>query len=107
MNVIEDIIIKLKALKSELNATIEQALRDNEKEIIRLNYDGQLYNKGINRNGEKIKPPYAKSRCLRFWYYWDIYHNTFIFFSIAGTIYLFTTSCKFSSVKPNISSPYL
>lgn len=60
-----DLIAKLKSFEKELLEVIEKAIRDNEDFIIALNYEDQLYDKGIDRDGKKLNPPYAPSTIKR------------------------------------------
>jgi geranylgeranyl pyrophosphate synthase len=59
LDIIANKIKQLKSFESELNQTIEQALRLNESTILAMNYNTQLFNKGIDSEGKKIRPKYT------------------------------------------------
>ena len=61
MEKLQSTIKKLKALKRGLLTVVEKAIKDNEEFILALNYEDQLYDKGINSDGKQIKPDYATS----------------------------------------------
>lgn len=65
MDKLNNLIDKLKSFEKELFEVIEKAIKDNEDFIIALNYEDQLYDKGIDRDGKKLTPPYAESTVKR------------------------------------------
>lgn len=58
---IANMIKRLKAFESGLNQTIEQAIRNNEKLILAMNTESQLFKKGVDGDGNKLKPKYTLS----------------------------------------------
>jgi len=54
-----DYIQKMERVISELPKESHRIIRQNEEEILDLNRDRQLYDKGIDSNGQRIFPPYS------------------------------------------------
>lgn len=65
MDKLNNLITRLKQFENVLLMAIEKAIRDNEEFILALNYEDQLYDKGIDRDGKKLSPPYAESTIKR------------------------------------------
>ena len=63
MRRLDDLIRKLKAFEVALLETIEDAVRRNERLIVELNSEEQLFKKGINAAGVRLDSyrPYAES----------------------------------------------
>lgn len=60
---IEKFISKLESL--DIDLIINEAIKQNEKKILKLNTDVQLYKEGITNTGSRITPKYAKSTIKR------------------------------------------
>jgi len=54
-----DYIQKMERVISELPKESHRIIRQNEEEILNLNRDSQLYNKGIDSDGQRIFPTYS------------------------------------------------
>ena len=65
MDKLRNMITKLKQIEGTLIQAIEKAIRDNEEFILALNYEDQLYGKGIRNDSKKIVPSYAESTIKR------------------------------------------
>jgi len=65
MDKLRNLITKLKQFEGTLIQAIEKAIRDNEEFILALNYEDQLYDKGIRNDSKKIVPSYAESTIKR------------------------------------------
>lgn len=63
MDAIKEAIDFFENIESSLDEVFIEVIKDNEKEVIKLNVD-QLF-KGINNDGSKIKPPYRPSTIKR------------------------------------------
>lgn len=61
MNAAREIAHKLREFKRQVLQIIEQVIRDNQDVIVDMNAEGQLFEKGITREGESIAgyAPYA------------------------------------------------
>ncbi len=58
---VSPIIDDLKQIKSGLEKKAHQIIEDNEDAILDYNRKKQLFNKGIDSEGKKLTPQYAKS----------------------------------------------
>lgn len=65
MEKLRKIIAELREFQQNRDEYIEQAIRDNEEAILRLNVEDQLYARGINASGGRITPPYS-ARTIRY-----------------------------------------
>ena len=65
MDRLDNLIIKLSEFETTSMQLVKQTIRENEAFILALNYEDQLYDKGINRYSVKIQPPYAESTLRR------------------------------------------
>lgn len=61
MEKVEALIDKLKAFEAKIPQVIEESIRENEDFIVALNYEDQLYDRGVDHNNKALKPPYADS----------------------------------------------
>lgn len=61
VDIISNLIKHLKSFESQLNQTIEDAIRSNEDLILKMNTESQLYEKGVDNEGKKLKPKYTLS----------------------------------------------
>lgn len=61
MDKLDNLISRLKNFEDELYRVIRKAIENNEEFILALNYEDQLYDKGIDRDGKKLTPEYAES----------------------------------------------
>ena len=61
MEKLDSLIKKVKSFKASLNEAIGEALQLHESEILALNTNEQLYNRGITTTGNSIVPEYATS----------------------------------------------
>lgn len=57
----QKLIKAVEEFENESNSILLHLFKDREEEVISLNVDDQLFNKGIDSNGEKLTPPYAAS----------------------------------------------
>ena len=65
MRKLDDLISRLKNFEGEIIGVIEDVIRENEDFIIALNYEDQLYDRGVDRDDTPLKPPYAESTVKR------------------------------------------
>lgn len=61
---IANLLNKVKSVEESMNEIILMVVKKNEREVLRLNVDEQLY-KGVNSMGEKIKPRYSSATVKR------------------------------------------
>lgn len=61
MEQIEALINGLKKFEEQIPQVIERSLQDNEDFILALNYEDQLFDRGVDSNSKALKPPYAES----------------------------------------------
>jgi len=55
---VQNLIDDLEKFEKLFEEVFIEAVRLNEKEIIKLNTDEQLFKKGVDSNGNKLSPPY-------------------------------------------------
>lgn len=65
MGVFSEWINEIGNVQRKINEIILEVVRDHEMEIIKLNVEDQLYDKGVDGNGNKLNPPYAESTKVR------------------------------------------
>ena len=65
MRKLDELISRLKNFQDEMIKVIEDVIRENEDFIIALNYEDQLYDRGVDRDDVPLKPSYAESTIKR------------------------------------------